>query len=231
MEKYTLIITEKPDAARRIASALDIKGQAKRRDDDGVPYYVAYRDKEIVVVPALGHLYTIAQEGGRRSDFPVFSFKWVPRNVAERKAQQVRAWVETISRLARDADVFIDACDYDIEGSLIGYCILRYACDGKQDAAKRMKYSTLTRDELEKSYAQLLPHLDFTLAEAGRTRHEIDWLYGINLSRALTLAAKECSGRYAALSTGRVQGPTLKFMAARESYQGVCADSVLDGGS
>lgn len=216
MEKYTLIITEKPDAARRIASALDIKGQAKRRDDDGVPYYVAYRDKEIVVVPALGHLYTIAQEGGRRSDFPVFSFKWVPRNVAERKAQQVRAWVETISRLARDADVFIDACDYDIEGSLIGYCILRYACDGKQDAAKRMKYSTLTRDELEKSYAQLLPHLDFTLAEAGRTRHEIDWLYGINLSRALTLAAKECSGRYAALSTGRVQGPTLKFMAARE---------------
>lgn len=32
MEKYTLIITEKPDAARRIAQALDYKGKPKKME-------------------------------------------------------------------------------------------------------------------------------------------------------------------------------------------------------
>jgi DNA topoisomerase-1 len=216
MGKYTLIITEKPDAAQRIASALDTKEKAKKMEDNGVPYYLAKRDKEIVVVPALGHLYTVAEERKGRNYYPVFNFKWVPRYAAERGAKQIRTWVETISKLASDADMFIDACDYDIEGSIIGYSILRYACGNKEGTSKRMKYSTLTKEELEKSYTELLPHLDFALIEAGRTRHEVDWLYGVNLSRALTIAARDWSGKYATLSTGRVQGPALKFLVARE---------------
>jgi DNA topoisomerase-1 len=216
MEKYTLIITEKPDAAQRIASALDTKGKPKKMEDNGVPYYTAKKDREIVVVPALGHLYTVAEERAGRNYYPVFSFKWVPRHAAERGAKQIRTWVETISKLSNNADQFIDACDYDIEGSIIGYCILKYACNNKENTSKRMRYSTLTKEELEKAYTQLLPNLDFTLIEAGRTRHEVDWLYGVNLSRALTIAARDWSGKYATLSTGRVQGPTLKFLAARE---------------
>ena len=216
MEKYTLIVTEKPDAAQRIASALNEKGKVERKEDNGVPYYVAKRDKEIVVVPALGHLYTIAEERKGRNYYPVFNFRWVPRYAAERGAKQIRTWIETISKLANDADMFVDACDYDIEGSVIGYCILKYACGNKENVSKRMKYSTLTKEELEKSYAELRPHLDFALIEAGGTRHEVDWLYGVNLSRALTISARNWSGKYATLSTGRVQGPTLKFLVSRE---------------
>jgi len=216
MEKYTLIITEKPDAAQRIASALNEKGKVEKKEDNGVPYYVAKRDKEIVVVPALGHLYTIAEERKGRNYYPVFNFRWVPRYAAERGAKQIRTWIETISKLANDADMFVDACDYDIEGSVIGYCILKYACGNKENVSKRMKYSTLTKEELEKSYAELRPHLDFALIEAGGTRHEVDWLYGVNLSRALTISARNWSGKYATLSTGRVQGPTLKFLVSRE---------------
>ncbi|MEM1589679.1 MAG: DNA topoisomerase I [Candidatus Bathyarchaeia archaeon] len=216
MERYTLIITEKPDAAQRIASALDFNGKAKMVEDNGVPYYIAKRDKPIVVVPAIGHLYTVAEEKIGRNYYPVFNFKWVPRYMVERDAKQTRVWLETISKLAKGADEYIDACDYDIEGSIIGYCILKYACGGKENVAKRMKYSTLTRDELEKAYEKLLPTLDFALIEAGRTRHEVDWLYGVNLTRALTIAARDWSGKYATISTGRVQGPTLKFLVARE---------------
>ncbi|MEM3565888.1 MAG: DNA topoisomerase I [Candidatus Bathyarchaeia archaeon] len=216
MGKYAFIITEKPDAAQRIASALDLKGKPKKMEENGVPYYIAERDKQIIVVPAIGHLYTVAEERSGRNYYPVFSFRWVPRYMAERGAKQIRVWLETISKLAKDADTYIDACDYDIEGSIIGYCILKYACGNKEGIAKRMKYSTLTKEELEKSYAELLPKLDFALIEAGRTRHEIDWLYGVNLSRALTIAAKDWSGKYATLSTGRVQGPTLRFLVARE---------------
>jgi DNA topoisomerase I len=216
LNSYTLIITEKPDAASRIASALDEEGKAAKKTENGVPYYVAKRGEDIVVVPALGHLYTVSGKKKKGRSYPVFDFRWVPRYLAERGASRIRTWLKVISKLAQNADRFIDACDYDIEGSIIGYSILKYACDGKENLAQRMKYSTLTKEELEKSYAEPLGSLDFALIEAGLTRHEVDWLYGINLSRALTTAAKNYSGRYATLSTGRVQGPTLKFLETRE---------------
>jgi DNA topoisomerase-1 len=213
---YTLIVTEKPDAAKRIAQALDAKQQPKRNEINHVPYYTASRDRQIVVVPAIGHLYTVAAEGRGRSQYPVFAFQWQPRYLAERNAKYTRRWVESFVKLSQGADTFIDACDYDVEGSLIGYMILRYACGEKEKIARRMKYSTLTFNELEKAYETLSPHLDFGLIEAGRARHEVDWLYGINLTRALTAALKNHSGKYMTLSTGRVQGPTLKFLGLRE---------------
>ncbi len=216
MGKYTLIITEKPDAANRIAMALDVYGKAKKIVDSGVPFYQAYRNGDMVVVPALGHLYTVASKERTKRDYPVFDYHWVPRYLAERGASKIRVWLKVIAKLAENAEEFVDACDFDIEGSIIGYCILKYACGSKEETAKRMKYSTLTKEELQESYAHLLPHLDFALVEAGLTRHEVDWLYGINLSRALTVAAKNSSGQYATLSTGRVQGPTLKFLEDRE---------------
>jgi DNA topoisomerase-1 len=219
MNKYTLIITEKPDAALRIATALDEKERPQKMYDSGVPYYIANRDRKIVVVPALGHLYTITGEQKGRG-YPIFNYKWVPRNLAERKAARIRTWVQTIANLAKDADVFIDACDYDVEGCIIGYFILKYACDDKEQVSKRMKFSTLTKQEIENSYERPLPHLDFGLVEAGRTRHEVDWLYGINLSRALMTATTNASGKHTILSTGRVQGPTLKFLVEREEAIG-----------
>ena len=216
MGKYTLIITEKPDAAKRIAQALDYGGKPKKVKEKGVPYFLAQRDRELVVVPALGHLYTVVHERGRRNYYPVFNFKWAPRHLVERGAKQIGIWIQVISRLAEDAEAFITACDYDLEGSLIGYCVLKYACGNKENVAKRMKFSTLVKKELEKAYEGLLPQLDFVLIEAGRTRHEVDWLYGVNLSRALTLAARRWSGKYSTLSTGRVQGPALKLLVERE---------------
>jgi len=216
LEKYTLIITEKPDAAQRIAETLDARGKPQRTEDRSVPFFTAQRDRQLVVVPALGHLYTLVQEHGKRSHYPVFTYKWAPRHMAEKNAKHIQTWIEVISNLATNADKFIDACDYDIEGALIGYTILKHACNDKDQTATRMKYSTLTEDELEKSYSEQMPHLDYGMIEAGRTRHEVDWLYGINLSRALTTAANRISGRYTTLSTGRVQGPALRFLVTRE---------------
>ncbi len=215
-EKYTLIITEKPSAAKRLAEALESKGKPEVHKENGVPYFVARTDRKLVVVPALGHLYTIVHERGKRNYYPVFNFKWIPRYLAERGARNIHKWIDTISKLSHDADEFISACDYDLEGSLIGYYILKFACDNKEGHAKRMKFSSLMKSELEQAYQEALPHLDFALIEAGRTRHEVDWLYGINLSRALTLASRRGSGRSSTLSTGRVQGPTLQFLTKRE---------------
>jgi DNA topoisomerase-1 len=56
---------------------------------------------------------------------------------------------------------------------------------------------------------------DWGQAYAGETRHILDWLYGINLSRALMSAIKT-TGSFKLLSIGRVQGPALKIIVDRE---------------
>ncbi|MCW8802188.1 MAG: DNA topoisomerase I [Candidatus Bathyarchaeota archaeon] len=216
MEKYTLIVTEKPDSAKRVAIALDKLGKPEKREEKDVPYFIAKRDRRLVVVPSVGHLYTITQESGKKDCYPVFNYQWVPRHLVERDKKFLSKWVEAFSNLSQNADEFVSACDYDTEGSLIGYCILKYACDNKEILAKRMKFSTLMKSELEKAYEHLQEQLDFDFIESGKTRHEVDWLYGINFSRALSLAAQRESGNYSTLSTGRVQGPTLQTLTERE---------------
>jgi len=213
----TLLLCEKPSAARRIAMALDDEGHPLEKKLGIVPYYESRRNgKILIIVPAIGHLYTVTPKIRNRDVYPVFDFEWVPRHEAERGAKEIKKWIDAISKLSADAEDFILATDYDIEGATLGYMILKYACGGKEDRAKRMKFSTLTTSELRSSYDKLLDSIEFPMIEAGICRHMLDAIYGINLSRALTVAAKKWSGRYSTISTGRVQGPTLKFLVDRE---------------
>lgn len=214
----TLIVTEKPDAALHVAEALTAKGKPKKVSVDGVPFYEVQKDEErILVCSALGHLYAVAEKGtGTRSQYPVWDYTWKPKHLVERDQKRQQKWIQSIGKVSKEADQFMNGCDYDIEGALIGYTILKYACGGADVKAKRMKFSTLTPKELRESYAKAAPKLDFSLAFAGMCRHEVDWLYGINLSRALTQSAFRVSHRYSTLSTGRVQGPTLRFVVERE---------------
>jgi DNA topoisomerase-1 len=216
LQKQTLIITEKPSAAKRIAIALDNEGNPKEKSEKGITYYIAKRDVAIIIAPALGHLYTITIQKSGKHQYPVFDYRWAPRHLVERRSSRIRAYIDLFSKLSRTTEKFVDACDYDIEGSTIGYTILKYACGNKEHLAYRMKYSTLTKDEIIRAYNELSSKLDFSIIEAGLARHEVDWLYGINLSRALTLISKKFSGSYTTLSTGRVQGPTLNFLEKRE---------------
>ena len=213
----TLLLCEKPSAARRIAMALDDEGHPLEKKLGIVPYYESRRNgKILIIVPAIGHLYTVTPKIRNRDVYPVFDFEWVPRHEAERGAKEIKKWIDAISKLSADAEDFILATDYDIEGATLGYMILKYACGGKEDRAKRMRFSTLTISELRSSYDKLLDSIEFPMIEAGICRHLLDAIYGINLSRALTVAAKKWSGRYSTISTGRVQGPTLKFLVDRE---------------
>ncbi|MEM3041838.1 MAG: toprim domain-containing protein [Nitrososphaerota archaeon] len=216
-DETVLILCEKPDAAMRVAKALDENEKPQKKFLNKVPYYEATeKGRRLVIVPALGHLYTVAPKTKNRDLFPVFDFEWFPRYKVERQVKETRTWIEAISQLSQEALRFILATDYDIEGETIGYTILKYACGGKDGEAQRMKFSTLTSEELRKSYLELSPHIEFPMVEAGLCRHYLDAMYGINLSRALTTSAKSYSGKYATLSIGRVQGPTLKFLVERE---------------
>jgi DNA topoisomerase-1 len=214
----TLIVTEKPDAALHVAEALASDQTPRRVSVDGVPFFEVQRDGgRILVCSALGHLYAVGAKGTEtRSQYPVWDFAWMPKHLADRGQGRQEKWIHAISKVSKEADRFVNACDFDIEGSLIGYTVLKYACGGADKIARRMKFSTLTVKELRDSYLKMQPELDFFMAFAGMCRHEVDWLYGINLSRALTQSAFKASKRYLTLSTGRVQGPTLRFVVDRE---------------
>jgi len=134
-----------------------------------------------------------------------------------KKDSTLSRWIRVITSLAAQADSYVNACDYDIEGAVIGYTVLKYACHGAHRLAKRMKFSTMTDTELRHAFKNLLVEPDFATVEAGLCRHELDWLYGINLTRLLTQSTTEQSRGYLTVSTGRVQGPTLKFIVDREN--------------
>jgi len=205
--EYVLVITEKPQAAMKIAYAL---GKAEKITENGVPYYKVARDNEkIVVAAAAGHLFTLKQK--QNGELPIFDLEWVPSYTE--KASFTKKFYQTLAKLGKNAKSFIVATDFDIEGELIGWNILRFIF-GEKDA-KRMRYSTLTNSELNHAYDTLMPNLEWGQAIAGETRHYLDWMYGINLSRALMEAIKK-AGSFKIMSIGRVQGPALRLVVDKE---------------
>ncbi|MBM3897079.1 MAG: DNA topoisomerase I [Thaumarchaeota archaeon] len=214
--EYSLVICEKPDAARRVADALKVQNLESRKIGYSEVFLVEVGTKRYVICSAAGHLYTVADTAKKRSVYPVYDVEWVPLHQAQKGKHYVAERIRVISELSKDASGFINACDYDIEGETIGYNILKYACNGKESSALRAKFSTLTADELRNAIATAKAGLGGNLAEAGRTRHVIDFIYGINLSRALQQSIYSASKGFRPMSIGRVQGPTLSFIVSRE---------------
>ncbi len=211
----TLIIAEKPNVARKIAYAL-AEGKPVRKTIGKVSYYEFTRDgKKVIVAPAVGHLFSLAPKT-KTYGYPVFDVEWVPVYVAEKGKGYAKDYIKALAALAKRADEFVVACDYDTEGEVIGYTALKYACGVDPSKAKRMKFSALTKKDLLKAWYNMEPTINFGMADAGIARHVLDWYWGVNLSRALTSAIKRASGKWMVLSTGRVQGPTLKFLVERE---------------
>lgn len=210
--EYALIVAEKPDIARRIAAALGgdhVEGNSE---------YILCRNKtNYMIVSAVGHLFSLAPSYTKRDIHPVLDLHWVPLSQVDKKRKDTDWRIRTFKSLSKHASKLIIACDYDLEGDTIGYNILKHACGVEKVKAFRAKFSTLTTDELTKSFSELKWQEEWPMAEAGRTRHFLDFVWGVNLSRALTDSLLEAGGGYATLSIGRVQGPTLNYIYERES--------------
>lgn len=209
-----LIICEKPSAAAKVAEALADRKPAKKSNKK-VPYYeLTHEGQEIIVGSAVGHLFGLKQKGKGGWSYPVFDIEWQPTYKVAKGLAYIKDYIDTLVALGKKASAFTLACDYDVEGELIGLNALRFAC--KQKDAQRMKFSTLTKPDLREAYAAKSKTLDWGQANAGETRHKLDWYYGINLSRALTASIKAAAS-FKVMSIGRVQGPSLKLIVDREN--------------
>ena len=122
---YELIITEKPQAAMKISSAL---GESKKNNFQKVPYYEINRQgKKIIVACAVGHLFTLIQNPSNTegAKIPVFDIIWMP-NFMVRKNDFTKRYHDTILKLAKNAGSITVATDYDVEGEFIGLNIVRF---------------------------------------------------------------------------------------------------------
>jgi DNA topoisomerase-1 len=220
LEPYKLVICEKPLAAKRISQALGCKKMIKREAAPGVVIFeiITNNDQRFIVCSALGHLYSLFPIEKNRKKYPIYEVRWSPRHSATGgEKRRVMQTLKLIANISKGASGFIHACDYDLEGELIGYNILQYACDNKYEVSKRAKFSSLTDSEISQSFNNL-QETNIRIADAGKARHIIDFIFGINLSRALVncLNVSNKNNLYHNLTIGRVQGPTLGFIVNRE---------------
>src|SRR5436853_2667575 len=198
------VVAEKPAVARDIARVL---GASQRGEGflQGNGYVVTW---------AIGHLVTLAQpheinpdwRRWRRDHLPMLPRDW-PLVVAEDTKEQFEAVRRVITAPA--VERIVCATDAGREGELIFRYI--YEAAGCSKPVQRLWISSLTADAIRQGFRKLRDGRDFDpLADAARGRSRADWLVGMNLSRACTLAFGE------ELTVGRVQTPTLAMVVERE---------------
>jgi DNA topoisomerase I len=210
-----LIITEKNDAAKKIAGILSANG-VQMESYLKVPYYV-FTDGEggqSAAVGLKGHVVQV--------DFPPEFSEWrkvEPRALIDAplvKTETAKSVVRTVKKLAADASSLIIATDYDREGELIGLEALNLAVEENirlVRTVRRARFSALTPGEIHRAFSNL-DHLSEPLARAGEARQDIDLIWGATLTRFVSLATGRLGSQF--LSVGRVQTPTLVLVVERE---------------
>ncbi|HUP04921.1 MAG TPA: DNA topoisomerase 3 [Bryobacteraceae bacterium] len=198
------VLAEKPSVARDIARVLGAGSKG-----DGFLHGNGY-----VVTWAIGHLAALAQpheiesawRAWRRELLPMLPKRW-PLVVYDKTKDQFEV-VRKILNSPRVGRV-VCATDAGREGELIFRYI--YEAAGCAKPFERLWISSLTPEAIRKGFSALKPGADYdALADAARGRSRADWLVGMNLSRAYSLAYNED------LSVGRVQTPTLAMLVERE---------------
>ena len=198
------VLAEKPSVARDIARVLGATKQGQ-----GYLHGNGY-----VVTWAIGHLVALAQpheiqpewKQWRRDLLPMLPREW-PLVVYEKTQPQF----EVVRRILNSPKVarLVCATDAGREGELIFRYI--YEAAGCRKPFSRLWISSLTEDAIRKGFGELKDGAAYDpLADAARGRSRADWLVGMNLSRAYTLAMDD------QLSVGRVQTPTLAMLVERE---------------
>lgn len=199
-----VVLAEKPSVARDIARVLGCS-----RKETGF-----FQGKNVIVTWAIGHLVKFAEPGimnpqwgrpWRREALPMLPTSWVLE--AEPKTEDQ---FRVISRLFNDSRVteIVNATDAGREGEAIFRRI--YDLSHSTKPVLRFWASSLTEEAIGAAFQRLKPSTDYDpLGNAAAARAKLDWLIGMNHSRATSLHnSLNCS-------IGRVQTPTLAMIVKR----------------
>lgn len=203
-----VFICEKPSMARDLAK--ELPGTAQKKEG----YIVVGSD---IVTWAYGHLleqaepeeYNPSYRRWAMKDLPIVPKKW-KLNITKSSAKQFAV----IRSLLAKADTIVHAGDPDREGQLLIDEILDYV-DNKKPV-QRILMNALDSKSIQEALGQLRDNRDFLpLKNSALARSRADWLMGMNLSRAYTLAARQ-NGYKVTFPIGRVKTPTLALVVRRQ---------------
>lgn len=213
-----LIIAEKPNLALNIISAL---GRSQFQLKDGFAQSDAY-----VVTWAFGHLFELMDledylpskeepSGWKLEGLPFCPPEFLytlRRNPKTKKPDSgVQRQFQVIQSLLSRKDVtsVIHAGDADREGEIIIRTLLKMAKNRKP--VYRLWIPAQTAEDIQEGLRQMEPDAKYDcLAQEGYTRSYVDWLFGINLTRAASIH----SGTL--LRVGRVIVPIVKAIYDRD---------------
>ncbi|GAB6043674.1 DNA topoisomerase III [Endothiovibrio diazotrophicus] len=203
----TLYLAEKPSLGRTIARALG-RGRAGEGQIRGDGWVVSW---------CVGHLYEQAMpedydpalKRWSRERLPIIPEQWKLTPKREHRGQ-----IAVIKKLLAEADRVVHCGDPDREGQLLVDEVLEQL--RWRGPVARAWLPDLTDAALKRALSQLQENERYRgLSNAARGRSRADWLVGMNLSRAMTLANRAAGGD-ALISIGRVQTPTLKLVVERD---------------
>lgn len=143
-----------------------------------------------------------------KADLPI-----IPENFTYKPLDANKKMVKDLNDKIKNGgyDYVINACDAAREGELIFYSF--YGTYKHKLPVKRFWASDTTDASIVKALKSLIPETEkdlVNLQKSARLRAQMDWLYGMNFTRALSLAANST------IPVGRVMTPTLKMLVDRE---------------
>ncbi|WP_206245869.1 DNA topoisomerase 3 [Novosphingobium terrae] len=201
MSGEILVIAEKPELARAIADALG-GGARKEGYIDCGRYAVAW---------LFGHMLELVTPDTPwvMDDLPISFVPWEKRPSRDKIKQ-----LKIIKSLMQTASSIIHAGDPDEEGQLLVDEVLEWA--GTRLPVERVLINDNNPKVIQRAFAGLRPNSDFAgMSAAAEARSVGDLLYGVNMTRAYTLAA-QVKGYDGVLSVGRVQTPILGLVVRRD---------------
>ncbi|GAA0179593.1 DNA topoisomerase III [Clostridium sediminicola] len=199
-----LVLAEKPSVGRELARVLNCnkKGNGYL---EGSKYIVTW---------ALGHLVTLADpqaydkkyEAWKLEDLPMLP-KHLKLVVIKQTGKQFTNVKNQMTR--KDVSEIVIATDAGREGELVARWIIEKVHVNKP--IKRLWISSVTDKAIKEGFNKLRDGKQYeNLYASAVARAEVDWVVGINATRALTCKYNS------QLSCGRVQTPTLAMIAKRE---------------
>lgn len=203
MGKRTLIVTEKPGAAKSIAAALGIS-----RKKNG-----CYENEEYTVAWCIGHLVEPAppeRYGGQWKKWSRESLPLLPDNWKYEVKKETEKQYRLLAEFFRGSGEVVNACDAGREGELIFRLV--YEMSGCTKPVRRLWLSSMEENAIREGLAAAEPSSRYdSLYQSALCRQRADWLVGINGTRLFTTLY---GGRI--LKVGRVQTPVLAMVTGRE---------------
>lgn len=205
-----LYIAEKPSLGRAIAQYLP----AAARPCGSPPTHLVCGNE--VVTWCFGHLLEMAEPEDYGGEYKAWNFATlpiVPSAWMRLPRKDAAAQIKAIRGLLKDCSEIVHAGDPDREGQLLVDELLEYL--GNRKPVLRLWLSALDAVSVRKALADLRDNRQYAnLKASAEARQRGDWLVGMNLTRAYTLAGRE-QGYDGVLSIGRVQTPTLALIVQR----------------